>query len=567
MLVGRSQSFRPHITRRTPPYPVPQIAGISLPIVLDVQYGVGMYSAVTGGTAVTADAAAAKRWEDQSGNGFHLTQATTGSTPVLDAIKSLMVCGNTLDGAPHFYSCSIPIDRQNFSYVVFGEPVSNRQSMNLTNTTRYHLFTNNAADSLNILVDGTTGFMGAYAGGDHATSLIPTTTSPTVYAWTGSASALTCYNEDSSAAASALSAGSVTVTSILGGGSTTGAVMFAVKRLIIFAGTLSAGDYAALLALGRASYGIPASRSGQLVTPGDSITQGYQNPEGRNWPSLLTLPTGTRVHNTAQSGITLASLYAGRATFEDLLLLGGGQKNVMALHAGINDVRPPDSLTGAQLYTIYSNYVTDAIAAGWKVIAVTLLPATSYTGPVGDFNTLLKASNGAGAQYFVDMTGDAGLQDPTSGYYADGIHLNGSGAAQFALLMQGAVSAAFASSNAGVLGVGEYGAGSVASVAALSGQILVGPWQTVDRRQYEIKVQARGTTTFNLNYEFSTDKGATWYVGEQVAAASVSIDDGANYAKEAHLHVNVGYWWRVSVYNTDTVNTLAVACEWRFHEH
>jgi len=111
----------------------------------------------------------------------------------------------------------------------------------------------------------------------------------------------------------------------------------------------------------------------------------------------------------------------------------------------------------------------------------------------------------------------------------------------------------------------EYGAGTVATIHVGEGQVIIGPWQTIDRTQIEIKVAVRGDAAFDLNYEFSTDKGSTWYVGEQAASAVVSVDDGSNYANEAHFHVNVGYWWRISVFNTD-VSPLNIAFEWRFHE-
>jgi hypothetical protein len=43
----------------------------------------GLFDATTGGSAVTADASAVARWEDQSGNARHFTQATSNDRPVL----------------------------------------------------------------------------------------------------------------------------------------------------------------------------------------------------------------------------------------------------------------------------------------------------------------------------------------------------------------------------------------------------------------------------------------------------------------------------------------------------
>jgi hypothetical protein len=44
---------------------------------------VGLFDATTGGSAVTTDASAVARWEDQSGNGRHFTQATSNDRPML----------------------------------------------------------------------------------------------------------------------------------------------------------------------------------------------------------------------------------------------------------------------------------------------------------------------------------------------------------------------------------------------------------------------------------------------------------------------------------------------------
>lgn len=43
----------------------------------------GLFDATSGGSAVTTDGSAVARWEDQSGNGRHATQATSNNRPVL----------------------------------------------------------------------------------------------------------------------------------------------------------------------------------------------------------------------------------------------------------------------------------------------------------------------------------------------------------------------------------------------------------------------------------------------------------------------------------------------------
>lgn len=67
----------------------------------------GLYDATSGGSAVSADSATVARWEDQSGNGNHMTQSDSASRPTLktaiqnslnvlrwDGNKTRMSCSN-----------------------------------------------------------------------------------------------------------------------------------------------------------------------------------------------------------------------------------------------------------------------------------------------------------------------------------------------------------------------------------------------------------------------------------------------------------------------------------------
>jgi hypothetical protein len=64
----------------------------------------GLFDATSGGSAVTTDAASVARWEDQSGNARHATQATSGNRAVL---KTSIQNGRNIirfDGTDDFYS-------------------------------------------------------------------------------------------------------------------------------------------------------------------------------------------------------------------------------------------------------------------------------------------------------------------------------------------------------------------------------------------------------------------------------------------------------------------------------
>jgi hypothetical protein len=79
-------------------------------LVVWLDAGLGLFDATSGGSAVTTDASAVARWEDQSGNANHFTQSTSASRPILktaiqnslnvirfDGINDAVVCAsNTL---------------------------------------------------------------------------------------------------------------------------------------------------------------------------------------------------------------------------------------------------------------------------------------------------------------------------------------------------------------------------------------------------------------------------------------------------------------------------------------
>jgi len=64
----------------------------------------GLFDATSGGNQVTADNSSVARWEDQSGNGRHITQATSGDRPILKT--SLQNSENILrfDGSSQYLS-------------------------------------------------------------------------------------------------------------------------------------------------------------------------------------------------------------------------------------------------------------------------------------------------------------------------------------------------------------------------------------------------------------------------------------------------------------------------------
>lgn len=118
--------------------------------------------------------------------------------------------------------------------------------------------------------------------------------------------------------------------------------------------------------------------------------------------------------------------------------------------------------------------------------------------------------------------------------------------------------------------VQEYGAMIALALAATTAQVIVPPgqasgFQTQDRQDMRVICRVVGKGVIRLNYEFSPDQGTTWYVGKQAASAVITVDgDAAGFVNAAELDIPVGYWWRVSVYNT-TAGAIDIVGEWRYY--
>jgi hypothetical protein len=70
---------------------------------------------------------------------------------------------------------------------------------------------------------------------------------------------------------------------------------------------------------------------------------------------------------------------------------------------------------------------------------------------------------------------------------------------------------------------------------------------------------------FNLDYQFTTDGGTTWYIGDQVASSTVTVDGGAaGYTNVASLNLQLGFQYRFQIYN-NSGSTLNGVYEWRLY--
>ncbi len=132
----------------------------------------------------------------------------------------------------------------------------------------------------------------------------------------------------------------------------------------------------------------------------------------------------------------------------------------------------------------------------------------------------------------------------------------------------------------------EYGAGTIGPLATVTATTLFPPQNVTtmtnqsipatavpalashvnrDRSSMALLVIVAADHTFNLDYQFTPDGGANWYIGQQVASATVTVDGGlAGYTQAAVLNAQVGYEYRVQLWNS-SVSNLNAAYEWRLY--
>lgn len=112
------------------------------------------------GVGITSAAGAVSQWDDQSGNGRHLKQATATNQPTLEADGSI-----TFDGVDNFLKCdAFTLDQPETVYLLFKQ---------ITWTSTERIFSGNALSSGDLVQLTSTPQIGLFAG--TATSLVSMT--------------------------------------------------------------------------------------------------------------------------------------------------------------------------------------------------------------------------------------------------------------------------------------------------------------------------------------------------------------------------------------------------------
>jgi lysophospholipase L1-like esterase len=230
--------------------------------------------------------------------------------------------------------------------------------------------------------------------------------------------------------------------------------------LFAIAGALSSGDVAALASWARRRHGAVTGADQLIVFVGDSLTGGEDMPDvSRNYPTQLIERrslAGWDDVTLARGGKSLAMLVAYIPVDVSPLLVSSRRRTVAVVFGGTNDF----AIFGAsarEAYDALATYCRTVREQGWRVVAVTMLPRSSYLVAVDaaeferrrlEFNALVRAGYATFADALADAAADASIGQPgasASGrFYLDGTHLTADGCARLAAVVESALPAVVA---------------------------------------------------------------------------------------------------------------------------
>jgi len=411
--------------------------------------GVGMYTDTAGTVPVANDGDLIALWKDQSGNGFDRVQATSGARLKWDALCQLVQNEyNEKQWMP--LGSGVAFNSQGFTIGYVGQLVTIRSGCSSNANTSFTVLLEGTGDAANFYYTRG-GRLATYDGSTVRNTPVGNgllSTSRIFLCMTSSASGTTIYVGNNTGSLAAMTSNSITGGNIFGESAGAASFQGAIADSFMYGRALTSTEVATLYGYAQ-TRGVSSAYTNNLLIDGDSISAGAGNTMNRNWVQQLTIPANTRVVNTSEASIQLATLVSEASTFVDPWLLAGAQ-NVLVLFAGTNDFQ-----AGASEATILANTKTYCAArksAGWnKIVVCTMLPrgvgGTFTQTTWNQFNSDINSSFGAGTlncDAIADVAADPrignwGANTNLTYYAADQIHPNNAGSAIIAGIAQPAI--------------------------------------------------------------------------------------------------------------------------------
>ncbi len=384
----------------------------------------GKYDATVAGSLVTTDNGAVKRWEDQSGNGRHLTQGTAAKFPLFDANRGVVTfqTGNTVNNYLAM-PASFGSDRQTWSEFFI------LRFATLRDTFEFQTPSRGTSDAFQLFFDDYGTFALHVLGGAVRDSVLIPRDLCLIGITSGTGGAKIWINGVSTSV-SALTAGAFTK-AFLGGDLVAGNWRFGgdMKDVLFYDRELTDLEVADIWTYAQ-TRGVNTTYDMVVNFDGDSITQGETTTLNRGYVNQISRATAIKIGNGKTNDV-LADMITRAATVVDVIKIGG-KLNVASIFAGTNDIAL-NSRTGLQVYTDTITYVGDRRTAGWdNVIVGGMLPrsgtdtqrAILRSDCLAHFSTSTAVTNvytdGSG-NYYIDFEADAGIT------LTDGIHPDNAG--------------------------------------------------------------------------------------------------------------------------------------------
>ena len=414
-----------------------------------------------GSTEATTDGAAIQQWNDQSGSGYHVTQATAANRPVYQAPSAMT--GDPRPGVRFEMVDTVAAANRPFMDLAAGMPVDRWNStIFVVARTIYHN-------------QGSQALIAPGAGGVHGTMYWdqPVNASGTEFGRVRTASAIRTFPNrafigaqkavygirssingvrhyrntetfDAATITSGTSAGGWLMKFTASNWHCTGTVY----EVVIYPDDLSDADAAQAIEYLMEAHGI-VETSGVIVVEGDSIAAGHSigtsvvyTAKNRTLTNYLACANpGMEVYSTAVTSSAVATAVA-RVSNHVAPRYKPGALNIMCLNIGTNNTTTGLE-TAAETLDLVRAYCLTLKGLGFKVIIATQIARNDSEGTLRDeYNDLLRAQYTQFADALADPAADPILLNfgNTTYFNGDGIHLNETGTGVLATHFNAAIS-------------------------------------------------------------------------------------------------------------------------------
>lgn len=430
-----------------------------------LQGNLGLFDATSGGSAVSSDGTAVLRWEDQSGQGNHFTEATATPTKRNSGVNGAASVRFTSASSQRLslaHASAGPLNTlQNGSYTVVLAVQLLTLAANGTwlakggsGDHRMYFFSPGAGTGFERL----NAFGGYYGGNGNSTFIAAGVPYIITYTFqlTGTNTGVETLRVNGLVLAQrtgSVPAVNTTVAWTIGCGTSGSPAFFYngdIAAAIMYDSVLSSTQIADIEGYLRTylSSSFPTYEAGvRIVTEGDSITFGVGSTGGLNWPTqmMTLLNRPIMVQNAAVSSTTITTTLPIFTRFSAVDTL-----SIYTVFSGTNGINVGGE-TDVTMYAKLQTHCANARAAGYdKIVVFTCLPRTAFDatkeGYRLGYNTAIRngfANRTLECDAVADVAANSTIGDDPDAenltYYTDGTHPTNAGYAIIAQIAADAI--------------------------------------------------------------------------------------------------------------------------------